>query len=277
VVMINATTGSTLEATVDKKKVLVTGASGLIGGIVLKKLGHKYSFSGLNRRSVPGILCVQADIADFAAIRPAFDGIDTVVHLAGYTGSAEDPGVEDWEGNLQGHIVGTRNALEASKEAGVKRFVFISSGCAILGYERDHPYDYLVAGEYEKAPPSWPMADDSWPFRPDSIYGAAKIFGEAAGRFYSDAYGVSVICLRIGAVLDVDRPVLRRPFPGYLSHRDIAQAIEKSIDAPESVRYGIFDILSNNRYAWRSVEHARKVLGYEPQDSAEAAMEGSEL
>lgn len=264
-------------AIVDKKKVLVTGASGLIGGIVLEKLGHKYDFSGLNRRPVEGIPCIQADIADYDAIRPAFDGVHTVVHLAGYTGSSEDPGVEDWEGNLQGHIVGTRNALEASKEAGVKRFVFISSGCAILGYERDFPYHHLVAGEYDKAPETWPMADHTWQFRPDSIYGAAKIFGEAAGRFYSDAYGMSVICLRIGAVLDTDRPQLRRQFPGYLSHRDIAQSIEKSIDAPETVRFGIFDILSNNRYAWRSIEHARKVLGYEPQDSAEAVMEGHEL
>jgi nucleoside-diphosphate-sugar epimerase len=261
----------------DKKKVLVTGASGLIGGIVLEKLGHKYEFSGLNRRPVAGIPCVQADIADYDGIRPAFDGIHTVVHLAGYTGSPEDPGVEDWEGNLQGHIVGTRNALEASKEAGVKRFVFISSGCAILGYERDLPFKHLVAGEYDKVAPKWPMADHTWLFRPDSIYGAAKIFGEAAGRYYSDAFGISVICLRIGAVLDVDRPVLRRQVPGYLSHRDIAQAIEKSIDAPDMFRYGIFDIVSNNRYAWRSIAHAQRFLDYQPQDSAEEAMEGHEF
>lgn len=251
------------------KKVLVTGASGLIGGIVLEKLGHKYAFSGLNRRDVPGIPSVQADIADFDAIRPAFAGIDTVVHLAGYTGSAEDPAVEDWEGNLRGHIIGTRNALEASRLAGVRRFVYVSSGCAILGYEREYPYRHLVAGEYEKAPPTWPMADHTWPVRPDGIYGAAKIFGEAAGYFYSDAYGMSVLCLRIGAVLDTDQPKLRRQYPGYLSHRDIAQAIEKSIDAPETVRYGVFDIVSNNRWAWRSVQHAREVLGYEPQDSAD--------
>lgn len=251
------------------KKVLVTGASGLIGGIVLDRMAGKYAFSGLNRRAVPGISSVQADIADFEAMRPAFEGIDTVVHLAGYTGSEEDPGVEDWEGNLQGHIVGTRNVLEASRLAGVKRIVFISSGCAILGYEREFPYNHLVAGEYDKVPATWPMADHTWQPRPDSVYGAAKIFGETAGYFYSDAYGISVICLRIGAVLDTDRPKLRRQYPGYLSHNDIAQAIEKSIEAPESVKYGVFDILSNNRWAWRSVQHAREVLGYEPQDSAD--------
>src|SRR5262245_19186804 len=82
----------------EKKRVLVTGASGLIGQIVLRKLGMKYAFSGLNRRPVEGIPHLQADIADLAAIRPAFQAIDTVVHLAGYTGSADDPGVKDWEG-----------------------------------------------------------------------------------------------------------------------------------------------------------------------------------
>jgi nucleoside-diphosphate-sugar epimerase len=212
---------------------------------------------------------VQADIADFEAIRPAFDGVDTVLHLAGYTGSPDDPRVEDWDGNLQGHIIGTRNALEASRQAGVRRFVFVSSGCAILGYEREYPYCHLVAGDYDRVPDTWPMADHTWPVRPDGIYGAAKVFGEAAGHFYSDAYGLSVLCLRIGAVLDTDRPKLRRQYPGYLSQRDIAQAIEKSIDAPESVRYEVFDILSNNRWAWRSIRHAREVLGYEPQDSAD--------
>jgi nucleoside-diphosphate-sugar epimerase len=254
----------------DRTKVLVTGASGLIGGILLRSLGSKYAFSGLNRRPVVGIPNLQADIADLGAIQPAFEGIDTVVHLAGYTGSATDPAVTDWEGNLQGHIVGTRNALEASRLAGVRRFVFTSSGCAILGYERDFPYGHLVAGEYDKAPATWAMADQTWPVRPDGVYGAAKVFGEALGHFYSDAYGLSVICLRIGAVLDTDRPKLRRQYPGYLSHRDIAQAVDKSIGAPESLRYGVFDIISNNRWAWRSIEHARRVLGYEPQDSAEA-------
>jgi len=251
------------------KRVLVTGASGLIGRVVLERLAGHYEFSALNRRPVSGIPCVQADIADFDAIRPAFDNIDTVVHLAGYTGSAEDPSVADWEGNLNGHIIGTRNTLEASRQAGVGRVVFVSSGCAILGYEREFPYNHLVAGEYDRVPETWPMADHTWPVRPDGIYGAAKVFGEAAGHYYSDAHGLSVLCLRIGAVLDTDRPKLRRHYPGYLSQRDIAQAIRKSIDAPDSVRYEIFDIISRNRWAWRSIQHARHVLGYEPEDSAD--------
>ena len=252
-----------------RKKVLVTGASGLIGGIVLDKLGDKYDFSGLSRRAVEGLPHTQADVADLDAIRPAFDGIHTVVHLAGYTGSAEDPLCADWDSNLTTAIIGTRNVLEASREAGVKRIVFTSSGCAILGYERDHPFDLLVAGKYDELPETWKLADYTWPTRPDGVYAAGKIFGEALGNYYADAYGISFIALRIGAVLDTDRPKLIRHYPGYLSQRDIAQAIERSIDAPESLGYGVFDIISNNRWAWRSNEHAREALGYEPQDSAD--------
>ncbi|MCH6545401.1 MAG: SDR family oxidoreductase, partial [Deltaproteobacteria bacterium] len=43
-----------------KKKVLITGASGLIGGLVLRGLGDRYDLSAVNRRAIEGIPCVQA-------------------------------------------------------------------------------------------------------------------------------------------------------------------------------------------------------------------------
>jgi nucleoside-diphosphate-sugar epimerase len=76
----------------NRPKVLVTGASGLIGGLVIRDLAHKYTFSGLNRRPVAGIPCLQADIVDAAAIRPAFAGMDMVLHL-----SAETKDLYDWD------------------------------------------------------------------------------------------------------------------------------------------------------------------------------------
>ena len=42
-----------------KPKVLVTGASGLIGGLIWKNLGHKYEFSGLNRSPLKEIPTTQ--------------------------------------------------------------------------------------------------------------------------------------------------------------------------------------------------------------------------
>jgi nucleoside-diphosphate-sugar epimerase len=253
----------------ERRRVLITGASGLIGSILRQRLGDKYRFSGVNRRPVPEIPCVQADIADLEAIRPAFAGIDTVVHMAAYTGSEADPLAVDWELNLSQSVTGTRNVYEAARDAGVRRVVFASSGCVILGFERDFPYSALVAGEYDRVPPQWPMADQTWPIRPDGIYGACKAFGEILGRYYSDAYGLSVLCIRLGAVLDTDRPKLRRQYPGYLSHADVTQMVERCIEAPDSLKYDVFDAVSDNRWAWRSTQHAREVLGYEPRDSAD--------
>src|SRR5690349_3166552 len=68
-----------------RPKVLVTGASGLIGRLTIEHLGHKYEFSGLSRRPVAGIPHTQADIVDLAALRHACQGMDMVLHLAAET------------------------------------------------------------------------------------------------------------------------------------------------------------------------------------------------
>ena len=89
-----------------KKKVLVTGMSGRIGGAVLKYLGQKYDFTALNRRPMDGVRCVTGDIADFNSIRPHFDGQEAVVHLAAALG-----GVADAKDIVERNIWGTYNVL----------------------------------------------------------------------------------------------------------------------------------------------------------------------
>ena len=250
--------------TTPKKKVLITGASGLIGGLVLNALGGKYEFSALNRRRVDGVPCLQADISDYDAILPAFEGIHTVLHLSAYTHQPNE-----WDGNLAVNIAGTYNVYEASQRNGVKRIVLASSGDTMTGYEREFPYGDLAAGQYDRVPPEWTMITHRWPVRPKSLYGVSKVFDEALGRYFADAYDISVLCIRLGAVLDTDRPKLVRHFPGYLSQADCVQMIEKCLDAPESLRYDIFDAISNNRWRWRDTSHARQVLGWEPQGSSD--------
>ena len=68
-----------------KPKVLVTGASGLIGGLVLGNLSDRYEFSGLSRHAVPGIPYTEAPVTDLEAVRRAVAGQDMVLHLAGET------------------------------------------------------------------------------------------------------------------------------------------------------------------------------------------------
>ena len=249
-----------------KKKVLITGASGTIGGLVWRNLGDKYDFSGLSRRPVDGIPHTRASIANFEAIMPAFEGIDTVLHL-----SAENQNVHSWEGNLEINIKECRNVYEAARINGLKRVIFASSGATTIGSQYHiSPFMELVAGEYDKVPEKWDMLDHRSPYWPYDLYGVCKAFGEVLGRMYAGEFDMSVICLRIGALLKgSNRPEIPRHVPGYLSFGDCVQMIDLCLSAPDSLRYDIFDVVSNNKWAMRDTSHAREVLGYDPQDSSD--------
>ena len=167
------------------------------------------------------------------------------------------------------NIEGTYNVYEAARRNEVKRIVFASTGSTMLSYEHDFPYSELVAGEYDKVPHEWTLIDYTWPVRPDSLYGVSKVFGETLGRYYSDYHGISVLNIRLGAVLDMDRPKLRRHFPGYLSQSDCVQMVDKCLGAPNSIRFDTFDAISNNRWKWQDTSHTQEVLSWDPQGSSD--------
>jgi nucleoside-diphosphate-sugar epimerase len=243
--------------------VLVTGMSGLIGAAVRRRLEGRFDLRALNRSPVEGVPWHRADITDLDAIRPAFAGVDVVVHLAAVA-RANAP----WEDVLKHNIIGSYNVFEAARQAGVPRVVYASSGATVAGYERDLPYSTLVAGGPD-APSSWAMLTHETPVRPASLYGCSKVWGEVLARHYADTHGMSVICLRIGAVNAEDRPTTPRHYSVWCSQRDVAQMVERCIAAPESLCFDVFFVVSDNRWGYRAVEHARAVLGYVPEDRAE--------
>jgi nucleoside-diphosphate-sugar epimerase len=247
-----------------RNTVLVTGMSGLIGSAVRRHLGEKYELSALNRGQIPGVPFHRADIADLEAIRPAFEGRETVVHLA-----AIARGDATWEEILHHNVTGTYNVFEAARRAGVKRIVYASSGATMAGYEREMPYRALVEGRYDMVPATWEKLTHESPVRPMGLYGCSKVWGEALARHYTDTYDLSILCLRIGAVNAEDRPRHARDFSVWCSQRDIVRMIERCIDAPDSLRFDLFYVLSNNRWGYRDLEHARQLLGFVPQDAAE--------
>jgi nucleoside-diphosphate-sugar epimerase len=245
-------------------RLLVTGMSGLIGGIVRESLQERYQISALNRRDVPGVKCCRADIHDFETIQPAFQGIDVVLHLAAFASMNED-----FKQNLQSNIIGTYNVFESARRAGVKRVVFASSGAVVTGWEQYQPYKAIVSGRYDEVPAQWSrITPESMP-RPDKIYGCCKLWGESMARHYSDTYDMSMICLRIGVVNQQNRPLSDRDRSIWCSHRDIAQIIGQCIAAPPDLRYDIFFGVSDNKWCYRDLIHACEVLGYQPQDSAD--------
>lgn len=246
-----------------RPRVLVTGLSGLIGSAVRRALGERWTLSGLNRRPVPGVPCHQADIADLEAIAPAFAGVDAVVHLAAVTDLEAA-----WADVLRTNIIGTYNVFEAARRAGARRVVYASSGAVVSGWEREAPFAALAAGRYAEVA-TWPRLTHETPPRPAGLYGCSKIWGEALGRFYADRHGLSVVCLRIGAVTAEDRPTTPRQYAVWCSQRDVTRAIALAVEAPANLRYEVVYVTSDNRWGYRDLTHTRAVLGFVPADRAE--------
>ncbi|MDM7989606.1 NAD-dependent epimerase/dehydratase family protein [Arthrobacter sp. zg-Y877] len=106
------------------REVLVTGASGLLGGAVadlLEAKGHKVR-TFQRRPGVPGRESVAGSVSDAAAAARAVEGMDAVIHLAAkvsFTG--------EWHEFEETNITGTRVLLQAARSAGVRDVVFVSS------------------------------------------------------------------------------------------------------------------------------------------------------
>jgi nucleoside-diphosphate-sugar epimerase len=248
-----------------KKRVLITGSSGLIGGVLSRALSDAYEISGVDLRPEPGPDSLAVDMTDLDALVPAFEGINTVIDLAAHS-SNTGPWDRVWRNNLPT----TYNALEAARRTGVTRLIFASSNHVTGMYERDHPYSAIAAGEYAGLSPSdIPQITADMPIRPDGPYGIGKAFGESAGRYYADEFGLSVICLRIGSLVKESRPLNPRHFATLFTHDDLVHLVTRCIEAPEGVRFDIFYGVSANKWRFWDIAHAGSVVGYRPTGNAE--------
>lgn len=229
--------------------ILVTGANGRVGSALRPFLQPRYRLRLHTLHEpiaplLPTEECVHADIEDFAAALPIVQGVDTVVHLA-----AEPHSQATWDAVRGPNIEGAYNVFEAARQAGVRRIIFASTNHVMGMYDREE---------------AWPIHPDQ-PVRPDGYYGVSKAFGEALGRYYADAFGISVICLRIGWVLD--EPFNEQGLRMWLSPRDLGQLIERSIETPQ--QFGIYYGVSNNTRCKWDVKNARRELGFAPVDDSE--------
>jgi nucleoside-diphosphate-sugar epimerase len=270
--------------------VLVTGAYGRCGTAIIDHLHDEpdQEFTYLNRsdrdeeHEYGGYDTYVADIADYDAIRPAFDGVDAVIHLAAYPLTDGT-----WDDVRNPNVDGLQNVLRAAREAEVETVIFGSTNHVMGMYEEEHAPDIYY--------PGYGMAlDHTDPIRPDSFYGSTKAFGEAICRQYAeeDGYPQQVYAIRICSVRmpEYDHPwgdaerladqgkiergsdeydtQVARMKAMWQSRRDFAHQINCCL-RDDSVEFGIFSGVSDNKRRWYSLEHARSVLGYSPQDSSE--------
>ena len=251
----------------NRKKVLVTGLSGLVGTALRKDFEKRYELSSFSRYGTDGIDSAhnfKGNIAEIDTMVKAFEGQHTVVHLA-----ADRSANADWESALRNNFIGVYNVYEAAKRTGVKRVVFGSSQHAIGGYYQDEPYKTILAGNLDQVKRPYKLIDETVPIRPDGYYGASKAYAEGLGSYYSEFHGISSINIRIGWTISNDDPtVAGGGLAMWLSHRDTAQIHVKAVDAPDSLMYTVVFAMSNNYWNIFSLDKARKVLGYEPQDDA---------
>lgn len=168
------------------KRYLVTGGAGFIGSHIAEELverGNKVriidNFLTGKRENIASFLdkieLIEGDIRDFSLCKRASDGVDFVLHQAALPSvprSIEDPLMTN-----EINVKGTLNLLLASRDAGVKKFIFASSS-SVYG---DDPR--LPKKEGEEGAPLSP-------------YAISKLVGEMYCQVFSQIYSLSTVCLR---------------------------------------------------------------------------------
>ncbi|HVN28859.1 MAG TPA: NAD-dependent epimerase/dehydratase family protein [Candidatus Binataceae bacterium] len=169
------------------RRVIVTGGAGFIGSHLVDALVGAQAnvkivdnFATADRRHLnPRADLVEADIRDGASISRAFEGIDTVFHVAALPRiplSIAKP--------LETHmtnVVGTLNVLIAARDTKVRRVVF-SGSSSVYG-----------------AQATMPLVETMTP-HPQSPYALQKLAGEEYARLFNRLYGLQTVTLRYFAV-----------------------------------------------------------------------------
>jgi nucleoside-diphosphate-sugar epimerase len=168
--------------------VLITGATGFIGGRLAQRLAEETDATvtgvGRNLRAVPfladaGVRLEQADLLDFRRMRQLLQGQDIVYHVAAWVGPRHGDSHMAWALN----VYVTTKLVEMAAEAGVTRLVYVSSMAA------------YGAPQARRIDESHPLAlHDSAP------YGRTKAQGETEGRRRAKKLGLEFVTIRPGMV-----------------------------------------------------------------------------
>ncbi len=262
-----------------KRKIVLTGASGTIAGVLLPALRERYNLTLLDTRTtdkhgneVEGIQIADLLDRNRDKYRDHFTGADAVVHCAYYR--IPDQGDDIYFSSELENLQLAYNVYQVAWEERVRRLIAASTNHAADFYE-----NYALDGAVPMVTPDM-NASDNW-------YGWAKIAFEQIGQVFASGvtHGdrpLENVQIRIGGPRETDvanAPLgdlrrMRRALAVYISQRDMAQLFIKSIETEDirdelGVPFQIFYGISANPHAIWSIANARRVIGYAPQDNSE--------
>lgn len=168
---------------------IITGGAGFIGShlteLLLEK-GHSVivldNFITGNKQNLasfkndPNFKLVKADVTEFDKIKEYFKNVDWVFHLAALADIV--PSVSQPLKYLNNNIQSTISVLEASRQAGIKKFVYAASSSC-----------YGIAKQFP--------TPETASIKPEYPYALSKYIGEEIAMHYSKVYELPVISLRL--------------------------------------------------------------------------------
>lgn len=181
--------------------ILVTGGAGFIGSnlirLLLAERSHvevtnldllTYAGTLENLRDIqadPRYTFVRGDICDGALVRNLMAGKEAVLHLAAE--SHVDRSIADPTPFVRTNVLGTQRLLDEARDAGVSRFLLVST---------DEVYGELPWMDPEDRTPARPRFTEASPLNPRSPYSASKAAGDLLALSYHTTFHLDVVVVR---------------------------------------------------------------------------------
>jgi nucleoside-diphosphate-sugar epimerase len=194
----------------------------------------------------------KGDISNYEQVAKAVSGVDTIIHLAVAIGAGDyDSPKIPFDVNVRG----TANLFEVARKQNIKHVILMSSAAVHLNSETiiDAVEDCLCSPEG------------------DFLYDMTKCLQENIGRHYAQVFGMTVITLRAGHIVDGRKNITPDGYPlselnycrgGWICRYDLTQAVIKALDY-EHKGYDAFHIIgAKAAQDYLDTTRSKQILGF---------------